>query len=486
MSVQDPRPDVAPEEQSAPEGDTLVSQPVSPSATTYEAATVSPGEPETVPDLAAPASFTVPHDEPAAAPSDKLWVHFVWEGLLLVLIALGVAAFFLFGPNTGLGSPDRVMELLVGSTPFLLFAMALGLSMRVGSINLAVVHLGLLSTVLFSSLGNQPLLTAIGIVAGAMVAAGVLLSLLVTVFKAPGWAASLLVAMAAWFLVSERELGLLGPMTPDSGLSAQLELTGLTGWIIIGVVVGLSIAGGILGIVRPVRETFGVCVDAVEQRGRRTAGAFLTTWVALIGSCLLAGAAGYLVLVPTGANLNINVVEANGLAPLLTGLGIVLIGGTSARGRRGGVFGTLLAAVVVFMVALLVQNLNGSWIVNNAIPFGALLLGLLVNWLMDLMNRPKKTYGAHYTAMASDASLSAPIYTPVNAPASPAADFGAAQSVPVSPAPDTVAPVAEPVSPMAASPGETLTLPADPPASGDSTQEIPADANPYLYRPPAG
>lgn len=471
MTDQDPRPDVVPE--APPMSGTA---PVSPAATSFEAATAIPAEPETRPDLAPPASFTVPQQEPVApAPSDKLWVHFVWEGLLLVLIALGVAAFFLFGPSGGLGSPDRVAVLLAGATPFLLFAMALGMSMRVGSVNLSVVHLGLLSMTLFASMADQPLIVAIGVVAGAMAAAGVLLALLVTVFKAPGWAASLLVAMAAWFLVTQRELPIFGPVGEPPAPS-QVELETLVGWLVIAGVVVLSIAGGLIGIMRPVRETLGGCVDAVEQRGKRTPAAFATTWAALIGSCLMAGVAGYLVMLPTGANLSIAVVNANGLAPLLTGLGIVLIGGTSARGRRGGVFGTLLAAVVVFMAALLLENLDGSWIVNYAIPFGVLLLGLLVNWLMDLVNRPRPA-----GAVPPYPAAMAPMFVP--------AGPGPIAVEPMPEAPVYPEPIAEtvPASPyVAAEPAELPPAHVEAPTAVDTTQELPADANPYLYRPPAG
>ncbi|MGH8876871.1 MAG: hypothetical protein ACRD0P_05955, partial [Stackebrandtia sp.] len=258
------------------------------------------------------------------------------------------------------------------------------------------------------------------------------------------------------------------------------------------------------------RRTMGVCVDVADRRRGLSAGSFFLTWGALILSCLLAGAAGYLVLLPTGANLNVAVVNANGLAPLLTGLGIVLIGGTAARGRRGGVFGTLLAAVVVFMVAMLFDGFGDSWIVNNAIPFGALLLGLLVNWGMDLVNRPKKTLAQGLTPPVPQAAA-VPLAQP---------GFAAAEGPPAftDPEPVSPAPVMSPAptvteaaveTPAAAEPPalvETAVATAEPPAAetppapagtaqsgqpevpeiGETTQEIPAGANPYLYRPPAG
>ncbi|MGH8879011.1 MAG: hypothetical protein ACRD0P_17000, partial [Stackebrandtia sp.] len=264
MSNLGPRPDSADNEAGvAPstfETGDFAAEPVSPAAPSFDAATVTPPEPETMPGYPRPApeSFTVPREPDSREPRDKLWVHFAWEGLLLVLIALGIAAFFLFGPSGGLINPDRVSEILAGYSPFLLFAMAIGVSMRVGSVNLAVVHLALVSTAIFSSARNTPLLVVIGVVALFMVVAGVLLALLVTVFKAPGWAASLGVAMVAWFLVSERELGIIS----DPGFTnqeARPQLDPLGEWAIVAAVVGLSIAGGVIGLMRSVRRTMGVC-----------------------------------------------------------------------------------------------------------------------------------------------------------------------------------------------------------------------------------
>lgn len=128
MSNLGPRPDSADNEAGvAPstfETGDFAAEPVSPAAPSFDAATVTPPEPETMPGYPRPApeSFTVPREPDSREPRDKLWVHFAWEGLLLVLIALGIAAFFLFGPSGGLINPDRVSEILAGYSPFLLFA----------------------------------------------------------------------------------------------------------------------------------------------------------------------------------------------------------------------------------------------------------------------------------------------------------------------------------------------------------------------------
>jgi hypothetical protein len=69
-------------------------------------------------------------------------------------------------------------------------------------------------------------------------------------------------------------------------------------------------------------------------------------------------------------------------------LGVALVGGTSAFGRRGGVFGTILAAVLATLFLRYEEEMN--WDISEfAIAGGALAAGLVVTRLVESYGRPR-------------------------------------------------------------------------------------------------
>ncbi|HZE40932.1 MAG TPA: hypothetical protein VE172_19205 [Stackebrandtia sp.] len=375
-------------------------------------------DPATATELFPPSTLTVPAEAEPSGERDRLAVHFVWEGVLLILVALGVAAWFLFGHTAVFSDLDSAASTLVGVAPFMLLAMALGLSLRVGAVNLAAPFLAFLTAMLYGHL-DKVAAVDLAYLAAIMVGAGLVLTLLVTVLRVPGWAAGLGMGAAAWGAMDYmRDTGFGDGFTQPTHLS----LSPFAAWVTVGVVVLVSIAGGVVGLIPALRRVCGDSRDAAAGVKPRGVASFLLTAAALIGSCLLAGVAGVLSKTDTGANFNSGVLGATlGFSPLLAALGIVLIGGTGLRGRRGGVFGTLLAAVVAFAVTVVVpHDLLGAGSVtdNFLIPVGLFTLGLLVNLGFDLFNRPKKTpaaapaHAAEAEAAPTEVEVNAYMYRP--------------------------------------------------------------------------
>src|SRR5262249_5104947 len=76
---------------------------------------------------------------------------------------------------------------------------------------------------------------------------------------------------------------------------------------------------------------------------------------------------------------------ATGLA-----LGAALVGGTSAFGRRGGIFGSLLAATLLTL-AISYADLAHFRVSPYAVAAGAIAAGLVVTRLVEAFGRPHST-----------------------------------------------------------------------------------------------
>jgi hypothetical protein len=114
--------------------------------------------------------------------------------------------------------------------------------------------------------------------------------------------------------------------------------------------------------------------------------AAVVTAGALIGSTVLATLAGVLL----AANGSEPVAPDPGLDWTALGVGIALLGGTSAYGRRGGVGGTLLAVALVGLFLAYVEA--AGYEVNRwAVAGTALAVGLVVTRLVETYGRPRPT-----------------------------------------------------------------------------------------------
>ena len=113
----------------------------------------------------------------------------------------------------------------------------------------------------------------------------------------------------------------------------------------------VGVGGGAVGLIRPARRAVGRFRPVADPARRRGGGAATITGLAIAGSALLASAAGVLTALDVReVTTTENGMAAAGLATTALALGAALIGGTSAYGRRGGVFGTVLAVAAMTLL----------------------------------------------------------------------------------------------------------------------------------------
>lgn len=310
---------------------------------------------------------------------DRLAVHAAWEAVLL--IGLGVATALVWSRSTGALSGDRLREQLVSGSAAVLLASSVAVSLRAAAPNLAAgamaVGTGVFTGYLVDHNGLQ-LGANCAIAAGAAVAAGLLLGLLVVVLRAPAWAVSLgaaaLLAAAVADLAGGQALAL--PAEPDLRRWA---------WVLFGGAALLSIGGGAAGATPRIRAAIGryrIDGDPAAARGGR-AGAMVVG--VLVLSALLAAASG---LVSALQVHSATPGDGTGSLLVVTALAAALLGGTSVHGRRGGVFGTVLAASCLHLVLLWLSLGNVAQWIEVTVLGGAALLGLAVSRLIEWLGAP--------------------------------------------------------------------------------------------------
>jgi hypothetical protein len=106
--------------------------------------------------------------------------------------------------------------------------------------------------------------------------------------------------------------------------------------------------------------------------------------LALVGSAGLAAVAGVLTTVQAGAA---SAGDA-GLGLSALAIGVALLGGTSAYGRRGGLLGVVLAAALITLVTRY-ATVTGRHASTYAVAAAAILLGLVVTRLVEAAGRPR-------------------------------------------------------------------------------------------------
>jgi hypothetical protein len=146
----------------------------------------------------------------------------------------------------------------------------------------------------------------------------------------------------------------------------------------------LALVGGFLGLVKPVRRAVGRFRPVADPARRRGSGAAGLTTLAILGSSAMAGVGGVLIaLHAREASVATDGVALTGLA-----LGTALLGGTSAFGRRGGVFGTLLAVTLVVLTTQYAAVTHRQ-VAPLALVAGAIGVGLIVTRLVETFGRPR-------------------------------------------------------------------------------------------------
>jgi hypothetical protein len=356
------------------------------------------------------AELTDVFDDPTAGEPgrDRLMVHWLWEVLLLA--GVGALGYLLYQENRDALRGDDLSLMLVFAAGFGLLGIAAGLTLRAGAPNLATGAVAAAAGAYFAQRGDEGVATPTIFALGVAVMLGLAVAALVTIFHVPGWAASLAAAAAAvvWLQLQEPAIPVEGGYDPTD--QAAFVFAG---------VAAVGIVGGLIGAMRPVRRTIGRFRPITDPARYRGGMAALTTAGAIVASMVLSVIAGVLLVAGQG-------VEAQGSAGVnwlewtLIGLGVALVGGTSVYGRRGGVFGTILAVLALVLFDRY-QQTQGWDIALLATAAGAVAAGLVVSRLIETFGRPRAGEGVDYDEGSGEEWTTA---SPTTADARHAADSG--------------------------------------------------------------
>jgi ribose/xylose/arabinose/galactoside ABC-type transport system permease subunit len=308
-------------------------------------------------------------DEEAGA--DRMTVHLVWE--LVLLLAVGAAGFLLLSRHSDQVTGANRIDLLVSAAALGLLTMGVGLSTRAGAPNLAVGPLAVAAGIFFATRSGGQTVATVGMTLLAAASVGAVIAVLVVGLQVPGWAASLGAgfALVAWI----RQYDAAVPVGND------LE-PGDNAYFLAGGVFALALVGALIGAVPPIRRAIGRFRPYGDPAWRRGAAAAGLTFLALTVSGVFAGAAG--VLLAAQAH---EARPGDGLAFSALALGAVLLGGTSAFGRRGGILGSVLAVALLTLV--LRYSAAGKLGLSEYTVGGvAVLVGLVATRLVERFGRP--------------------------------------------------------------------------------------------------
>src|SRR5215207_4206956 len=203
-------------------------------------------EPEREPERAS----TAEHRRADGRPGDRVWVHLIWEGVLLGAVV--VAALAVQSEDASVFG-DGLLDLSVMLAAGVLLGTAFAVSLRAAVPNLAVgaaaITAGTLTGWLVGQRGYE-LRTATLVTLGAAVALGLALAVVVVGLRAPAWAAGLAAALGLYAAVLSLGAGrtLSIPGAPDLRRWA---------WPLLAAAVVVSVGAGLLGTRREVRHAIG-------------------------------------------------------------------------------------------------------------------------------------------------------------------------------------------------------------------------------------
>jgi hypothetical protein len=335
---------------------------------------VTPGDTPTAPQPNLHYVFDDPNDgEPGR---DRLLVHILWE--LVLAVGLIGAGFALVAARPGALKGDSLRDLALVAAWVGMLAIASALGLRAAVPNLAVGAVALFSAHSIAGAGDGawggPTATALGICAAIGLAQG----LLVVVLQVPSWAVSLGVAvgLGGWVVAQDPIVTEIGY---DPEPDAYLWLVG---------VAAVSVVASVIGAVKGIRRGFGRYRPVADQAKRRTTMAAVIAVVATVVSTVIAGLAGALFVTTSSGGLTLG---SGGMEVLVVltaaGLGAALLGGTSAHGRRGGIFGTALAACLVVVTLEWVTAAHPGWAPLSVLGVG-IGIGIVVTRLVERFGKP--------------------------------------------------------------------------------------------------
>jgi ribose/xylose/arabinose/galactoside ABC-type transport system permease subunit len=342
-------------------------------------APVSPAEsdntltlPRRVPPMPQTPNLDYVFDDPADGEPgrDRLLVHVLWE-VALALLAGGLA-FLLLNQNSNAFTGDSLRGLLLQGSMLGALAIGSAIALRAGAVNLAIGPVSAAAALYYSQHASDGLLGSLGATVGLAALIGLAIGIVVVALHVPAWAASLGAGLALLLWIDNQDITMFVTgyhVGPDAVY-----------WF--GGICAFSVFASLIGLVPAMRRLLGRFRPVSDPADRRGAVAGLVTAVALAASSALGGLAGAL-----GASMSGAAAPSDGLVATALGLGIALLGGTSAFGRRGGVFGTVLATALVTMGIAYAHRAAWSW---SEATFAALAIGvgLVATRLVERFGRP--------------------------------------------------------------------------------------------------
>jgi hypothetical protein len=308
---------------------------------------------------------------------DRLGFHIGWE--IVLLLAVAVLAYLLYRLDHASLQRPALDALLISGAVIGLLTMGAGLTLRAGVPNLAIGPIALLGALQYAEQGDKGLLHAALPAVVIAAVGGLAVALFVVGLHVPGWAVSLAAAMGLIVFVQQR--------THPELVQGNFDPADYAFWLFGGFAV-LAVLGGAFGTVTPIRNFLGRMRPVSDPADRRGGGAALPAIFALVLSSVFAVVAGMLM----AAQSTRPIVPDTGLQWTGIAFGTALVAGTSAFGRRGGVFGTLLAVagMALFLDYQGRRNLDIALFAIGACAIGA---GLVITRLVETYGRPLRGEG---------------------------------------------------------------------------------------------
>jgi ribose/xylose/arabinose/galactoside ABC-type transport system permease subunit len=320
------------------------------------------------------------HGEPGR---DRLGVHWVWEAVLL--LACVITAFLLANRSGDLLSGSSLRDLMLSATVAGALALAAGIGLRAGAVNVAIGPIMVASGLYFADHAESGFVNAVVVSLVLALAVGLVIGLVVVTLQVPSWAVSLVAFLGLQAYISRLPI--------DAVINKDYHASHYA-YYWYGAFALVAIVGASFGAVRSIRRAVGRFRPIGDPADRRGPGAAVMTALSLAASGLLAGLAGIV-----SALSHQEFLTSSGLTYAITGIAVALIGGTSAFGRRGGIFGTFLAASLYALVTFYVFTARHWSIDQYAYIGGALLIGLVVTRVIESYGRPRR--GAEYEESTS-------------------------------------------------------------------------------------
>lgn len=331
-----------------------------------EAPTPPHGLPPAVPGAQGPR-------EPGGREGDRVWVHLVWEAVLLAGVVGAAVTLSALGTSVFSGRPLDFLFLQVAGIG--LIASGLAFSLRAAVPNLAVGAVAAVAAALLGRTLEEDVsfpLAALVILTGAVVV-GLLLAVVIVGLHVPAWAGSLGAALLVVALATATD-GRVGRPVQEAGLITDVP------WLWFGVFALVSVGGGVVCAAPGMRRWLGGGRGDRDPARRPGGGAASAAALALTLSTVLAAAGGLVLSAGLGF-----AEPPNPLGFTLYALAAVLIGGVSAFGRRAGVFGTVLGVTLLLLVLRIAAHSGAN--LQDAVLGTAVVVGLVVNRLLEAIGR---------------------------------------------------------------------------------------------------